>query len=483
MTQHKPHPTQRRHIVAPVLVLLLAAWLQVGALSSYNRFHPDEAFFMTFARHAAVNGDWLLPGSLDKPPVSIYMNALGLMALAVDADAAGVLHLDVYKGEFAARTIGVMQGVLLAALLMAIAWYLTGQRHMALLTGLLLALSPYVIAFAPTAFTDLPMLLFGMLAWLLALRGRYAWAGVFFALSFAAKPQAIYLLPLLLWAVLRLQKPPAAIKRLMAFGLPLLLGVLLLLGWDAARPEQSVFALGASNNALSGGVLPPDDWLRRIAAWWDWVQYLFGNAVLTLLLIVAGFALGWRLADGGRWCWLWLVAYATWHIVLPINVYDRYVLLAVPVVVLLASIGLHLVLHRARWLALLLIVLLAFGAWQASMGMLPIGSDRGQAQGIDMLAEALNRKPVATVVYDHWLGWLLGYYMGPWTDKRRVYYPTPEALVADALALPERGVRYLPIPDAADAQPWLAALRQAGFQVYRDGRMAHITLYALVPPD
>ena len=39
------------------------------------------------------------------------------------------------------------------------------------------------------------------------------------------------------------------------------------------------------------------------------------------------------------------------------------------------------------------------------------------------LARHLNGKPVATVIYDPWLGWELGYYLGVWHDKRRVHYP------------------------------------------------------------
>ncbi|MGB1288239.1 MAG: hypothetical protein ACPG7F_17000, partial [Aggregatilineales bacterium] len=62
-----------------VLLLLLAMFFQERLLMQDIRFHGDEAFFMHFARNAAVNADWLLSGSLDKPPVSIYLNTVALM--------------------------------------------------------------------------------------------------------------------------------------------------------------------------------------------------------------------------------------------------------------------------------------------------------------------------------------------------------------------------------------------------------------------
>ncbi|MFN8371501.1 MAG: hypothetical protein U0694_01290 [Anaerolineae bacterium] len=49
-------------------LLLLAAFLRFHALAQDVRFHADEALFATFARSsAALDGQWLFPGALDKP--------------------------------------------------------------------------------------------------------------------------------------------------------------------------------------------------------------------------------------------------------------------------------------------------------------------------------------------------------------------------------------------------------------------------------
>ena len=71
--------------------MLLACTLQFNQLGRDQRFHPDEAHFMTFARDAAVKGEWLLPGALDKPPLSIYLSALSMVGVGVTTDSDGVL--------------------------------------------------------------------------------------------------------------------------------------------------------------------------------------------------------------------------------------------------------------------------------------------------------------------------------------------------------------------------------------------------------
>ena len=58
---------------------------------------------MTFARGAAVNGDWLLPGALDKPPLSIYFSALSMVAVGITRMPTACCILIPFMGEFAGR--------------------------------------------------------------------------------------------------------------------------------------------------------------------------------------------------------------------------------------------------------------------------------------------------------------------------------------------------------------------------------------------
>ena len=115
-------------------------------------------------------------------------------------------------------------------------------------------------------------------------------------------------------------------------------------------------------------------------------------------------------------------------------------------------------------------------------GHTPVAGDRVVYWGIDELADYLKGKPVATVIYDPWLGWQLDYYLGPWHDKRRVHYPTAAALVEGALSLDERAPRYLVTPLGKPYEAWLAALRDAGFAVREEYRRGRFLAFRLLPP-
>lgn len=491
--------TPVRRPFLPLLVLLLAAALYTGALISYDRFHPDEAFFMTFARNAAVKGDGWLHGSLDKPPLTIYLNAAALSFFALTTDQTGVLQLDVHRGEFAARITGLWITLLWIAVLMRFAWSLYHDQHVARFMGLLAVGSPLVIAFAPTAFMDIPMLLFATLALWGAAANRPIWSGLAFILAFSSKPQAIYFVPLILLILVdrNIEKPigPSIPRQLARWITPLVLGGAILLAWDAGRGETSVFVLGAANNLSQGSF-----WIER-AAWadrfWEWLnysQYLAGDASVVMMGLMI-FYLGMSMygqspeAHWKRWDFtmlLWAIGYSAFHIVTRQNIYDRYLLFLIIPLGLVAARSLT---YLRRWNVenrLLPVfgavaLLLAVSAYQTAMGSMPVGGDRGDYDEIDTLADYLNEWPVATVIYDRWLGWELNYYIGPWSNKRRVYYPTPEALAAGAVALPECGIRLFIAPDNKDSTLWLGALQKEQFRTGLVQQIGRFKTYEVVP--
>ncbi len=492
----RSHPTQRSNpaeLWIALAILLLAALFSGAALHHAARWHPDEAFYMTFARNAAVRGDWLLTSEpVDKPPLSFYTNALALALFAVDADADGVLYLNVHKGEFVGRLPTLWMSVLLVATGMALARTLYRERRVTWLVGVLLALSPLRIAFAATAFTDPPMLLLATLSLWMAARGRWFWAGVWFIASIAAKPQSAFYLPLLvLWIILhtvQVQRGASprlsfnsgvAITPIIRFCMPIAAGAVLLLLWDVAREAQgavNVWVMGRANYTPLQ-ITPFSAFADRLTALWATVRHLFGDALLTVLLLGVGLLSGWR----SRLFAFWLLGFLGLHLLLTLNLFDRNLLVLLPPAALLVASGLaHII--RSHFLPVALALLMLPFAWQAAAGGYELGGDRGLHHGIDRLAAYLNEKPVATVIYDRWLDWELDYYMGAWTDKRRVYYPTPQELAAGALALDEIGTRYFVVPSRVDYAPWLSALRSAGFAVQLDATVGAFRVYALVPP-
>ncbi len=504
--------------------MLLAAALRFHALARDIRFHPDEALFSTFARSAAVQGDWLLHGSLDKPPLTIYADALAMMFFGVTPLPNGVLTLDIHAGEFAARIPGTFASILLLAVMYALAKQVQGARykafdsalstqHPALLVAFLAAVSPYALAFSATVFTDGLLLLMLTLALWAASRGKALQAGIWLALGFWCKQQAIFYVPLVLVIAASCQLPVTRLqllgnrsqffkiflRSLVLVVLPLILGVVLLFIWDAAREQAtSMWALAVANND-PGRLVRLDELLPRLATWWSYAQYLFGGSGISLLmLLAAGIGVIRKRSALNLILAAYVLLYFLFNWLIAFNIYDRYLLLLLPPLWLLAGQGvweifiraqhvvsLHLISASVRSLPAGLVLCtfaLTLFAVQASEGAFPIGGDHGENAGIDQLGAYLDSKPLGAIIYDHWLGWELGYYMGTWSDKRRVYYPSPQALAADALLQPDHAPRYLAAPVDAAFQPWLDALRLDGFEISLVYDQSRFVVYELIPP-
>jgi hypothetical protein len=464
--------------------LLTGAWLRFHALMQDVRFQPDEALFSTFARGAAINGDWMLPGALDKPPLAIYANALSMVVFG--------------ESEFAARLPGTVASIFLMVVMGRLGRDLYTDQTDAiyrvpteLSATLLISLSPYAIAFSATALTDGLMLMFMVLALSMAVRGRWGWSGLCLGLAFASKQQAMFYLPLILLL------GRVSVTGLMRFGITLAMCAGVLILWDTARGETSIFALAAYNNDPAR-LIRSSEILPRLHAWLNFGKMLLGEGWVTAsligtALITLAVRVRQRTAVVDVLLLTWLTGYFGLHWLVAFNTYDRYLLPALPVVILLVSRGIGAIfnrkLHRqaranpylSTALSILLVMLLA-GAWNASEGRAEINNDGEAYDGIDRLADYLNSKPVATVVYDRWLGWELGYYMGQWTDKRRVYYHTPDLLAQGALSLCEMGIRYLPAPSDQPVRPYLEALREAGFRVELTYSIPRFVVYGIIPP-
>src|SRR5690606_5435222 len=148
---------------------------------------------------------------------------------------------------------------------------------------LLTALSPYLLAFSATAYTDGLMLLCMTLALLMAGRNRWGWSGVWLGLGFACKQQALFYLPLLLalgWAIGELTP-----RRMLRFLIGLSIPLLMLLAWDSVRPGDSLFALAAFNND-PGRLIRSDEVWPRLTAWLSHAQALLGPGWLTAVLLL-----------------------------------------------------------------------------------------------------------------------------------------------------------------------------------------------------
>ncbi len=478
------------------------------------RFHPDEALFSAFARSAAVNGDWLLHGALDKTPLTIYVSTVSMMLFGVRPLPNSVLDLDVRVGEFAARVPGALGSILLVAVMhrLACSLYPGSSRQsrslLAFLVMFLMAVSPFAITFSATVFTDGLMLLFLTTALMMIAQERWGWSGIFLALGFASKQQALYYVPLLVavgWAVGDSRAWPPRIVRL---ALPTIVTFGFLLVWDIFRDQPGgIWGLAAANNNPAR-LIRANEIILRLSTWADFAQMLAGPGWLTGtlgLMGIVGFAC--RIRDEARQrstlidmvLMTYILAYTLAHWLVAFNTYDRYLLPILPLALLLMARGVtwikalmqrrkEVAAQRTKLVALsayacisgLSLVAFCLTARDASEGRIQVGGDLGEHTGIDGLAAYLNSRDLGAIVYDHWLGWELGYYMEAWSDKRRVYYPTPDALAVGALSQTDAAPRYFPVPADEPVSPWLAALRNAGFAVSLVYEAPRFRVYELV---
>lgn len=485
----------RRHIVL-LGIVLVGAWLRLHALAHDGRLHPDEALFSTFARRAALNGDWLLPGALDKPPLAIYASAVAMLPF-IEWRADGLPDLSLRGGETATRLPATFASIVTIPLMFVIARRLSGGDRAALTAALLLAISPFAVAFSAVAFTD-GLMFFWLMAslWCVTTR-RWAWAGVCMALGFASKQQALFWVPLIL--MLGWGKQHIHWRHLAAFIVPLMVGGALLHLWDGTRTQPtSLFALAFAHNDPAR-LIRSEEIVPRISTW---VEYAlaFAAPITVVSGVLALSVAGWRILREvnqpstliDSLLLVYTISYLFLHWLVAFNTYDRYLLPVLPPALLLMARGidglwrwwrLRLPSAELEFASFVCVVFMAISAREAAQGQMSIGADQGEHTGIEQVADYLNALPLGTIIYDHWFGWELDYYLGQWTDKRRVYYPTPGSLAEGALMQPDPAERYLVVPVGQGYGPWLEALSNASFaptEVFRDERFA---IYRLTPPQ
>lgn len=444
------HADRQSAISSPpsaILLVCLLAWaLRLGPLYD-NRFHPDEALFSTWSLQIARGENLLLTGvPIDKPPLLIYLNALSFYVFGQSELAARVPNLlasvvsVVLVWKLGSSRLGTSR-LGISPLVGGQATNLLSNQSTHLLPPLLLALSPFAISFAPTAFLDPTMIMFGLAALVAASRGRLGWAGILLGLSFATKIQGLFFAPLI-WVFSRqVDKETSGLgARLFRLALGFASIALLILAWDRARGglpfwQQQTINYGDIRLIYADEVGP------RLTGWLAFLPYFFGPIVGLLGLI--GLPRWLRVSPRDRWLLLWLVAILAMHWLFNFPVWDRYVLLLVPsaALVLGKAIGqwVNWVIGQSvNWssdrlvtvLFVFIAVLILPFSVAAAESQYPIGGDHGANDGIDQVAIFLKSLPSGTVVYDHWLAWELDYYVGG-GFVFLAYFDTPAALQDD----------------------------------------------------
>jgi 4-amino-4-deoxy-L-arabinose transferase-like glycosyltransferase len=423
-------------------------------LSRDVRFHNDEALYATYARAIALHGDYLIrtaPVPLDKPPLGLAITALGFTAFGVN--------------EFGGRLPTVFVSAIALSLCYRLGRRLYNEGH-AQVAMLLLALSPFELAFAATLFHDPLLTLWLLLVTWGCTTGRWRVVGVATALSLATKQSAVQFLPV--FALVGMAAGgPTNWQGMRKLWLPLLVGVGLLALWSVARAAPVDFwTLGVVNPGQLR-LIRADEVIPRLARWLDLLGVAVGQPPLLPLLLLPLIAVlvarrsRAGLVDSaigvgviGTLLLYWLLAY---------NLYDRYLVPLVPLVLLLLARAVRLIPRRARLnsIATALVVILMLPTLHQTLTTgVGIGGDQGANRDIRQLAAHLRSLPPEAIIHQFWLDWTLGFYAGdPFTVAlpTLLFQPSPEALIRAVCGQP-RGAHYLALP-AALVPRWIAVLR------------------------
>ncbi len=212
-------------------------------LLGQHAFHMDEACIAGWSRRI-LHGDLLLTGGMrnDKPPLQMYLGALGL-ALFGESESA----IRIVNAAVSALECGVLAWALVPV---------TGAGA-ALGAGWLLAVSPLHRGYGASGIMDGPLSFFMLLSFVLAARGRGAWSGLAWGLAFCSKQTALFLLP---WPwVALLAASPSWRSALREWSLGAAVACVPLLLWELifAHPRLGAF-VGMACQDMAGTAAPAD---------------------------------------------------------------------------------------------------------------------------------------------------------------------------------------------------------------------------------
>ncbi len=435
-----------------LLGLLLLVWaLRLPSLFSPSH-HPDEALYAYWGLCIGQGQDpWLTREAVDKPPLPLYVVA-GSQLLFGDT-------------TIALRLPGLAAGLLLVPLTGALGHALYRDPKIGLMAAIGVGLSPFAIVFSSTGFPDPVMVALGAAACLTAVDGRPSWAGVFAALSFAAKQTGLIWLPLSLSLLVLLSDSSDEGRSLfLNYMACWALVVGLVFAWDGVRVLRGAGSFWQAGVVGYGGLrlIWAQELLPRLEAWLGVMRYLFASSVVNALLVVGlpALVMSAIIRSPGRrnprvdvLLASFVVAYALLKWLMAFPVWDRYLLPLVPLlaVALGRSVqwGANRIGLEKAWQKLvvagLLVAVLMGPAVEARAGQYPIGRERAVYEGFEEVISFLAQRPAGSVVYHHWLGWHYRYRLWD-VPIHLAYWPHPAWLARDVQAFGEKESRFVAFP-------------------------------------
>jgi len=409
-----------------IAIILLGVAFRLSVFSTHD-FHCDEGLHGSYILDIATKDDWLFRSTdVDRPPVFFYVTAPFVKVLG---NHVNVLRLPNFIGSIA--------GIFLIYLICIKLF----NRKTALWAAFLLAVSSYNIVFGPTVFIDVLMSFFILWSFYLLCVDKTLLSGIVFGLALGTKQPAIMAIPvficfsiLLFWQHNREDfNLKSYLKKYSKWIYGCLIILALVFAWSALCQRPRFGMLGkAFSHQSSVFTLDFGSFFERIRQWWQYIKLTFNSISLNILFILSIPLLIYNsirlfssiefkrrfeiIAD------IILILFVYIHILLFVvfqfKVYDRYLLLISPFMIIVLARVLNYIIKspvmRNKFIKIcfILVIIISGLCSTKNIGKLDMGAVYSKSDGMSDVSVYLknNTLPNSIIYFTREVPWEMWYY-------------------------------------------------------------------------
>lgn len=412
--QTKTGDFNKKTYIILFIIIALAAVVRINLLG-LHRLHMDECLYSNYAMRMVDRGDLLLNGGLqvDKPPLFFYAIALSFFVNG--------------KSENAARIPNIIFSLLTIFFVFKLANHMYKDATTSILSAFFVSFSVMFVLFSTTAFQDVSMMMFFIMALIVAYENKFKLSGLFYACSIACKPMTLFLLPVYVYYIFGFCELKPYKKNILDVVIGMFFVFIPLVLWSAlaANPRFGIFKFFITQQPEVMKV-SFNIW-QRLNSWILHSKHVLNNfyylaAAVAGIITCVAFSLIRKTNETRSDLFLCVSFFYLVLILTAINfrIFDRYVLVFIP----FAAIMLARTISRAvsfikRAPARIFIVVVFASPFFIYMNGLPdkgpaMGALQTGTDGFEKVAEYLkdNQKDEVQLVYfGHTLSWYGYFYL------------------------------------------------------------------------